>query len=192
MFRVAQAEVSDYYQGTGYRMAYIKEPDRKKRRLFKFHTNSQEKNALLFYIGNEVNFTETLTKENQTMICLCTHLQKWCIPVIGVFLVCVCGARPPGASRTTRRTKAQSSEPRQCIFVCKTIKDLLLWMVDVKPFPLSEFMFVYFPSQDKHFAIVIAKMFTVHYGSKQISADHIQTNYTRYYIGGLPAQLKRR
>lgn len=46
--------MSDYYDGTGYRMAFIKEPDVMKRRLFKFHTKSRETNALLFYIGNEV------------------------------------------------------------------------------------------------------------------------------------------
>lgn len=37
-------------------MAFIKDPDWKKRRLFRFHTNSRETNALLFYIGNNVGF----------------------------------------------------------------------------------------------------------------------------------------
>ncbi|XP_078114223.1 laminin subunit alpha-3 [Sander vitreus] len=54
--KIPQSEVSDYYEGTGYRMAFIKEPDKRKRRLFKFHTNSRETNALLFYIGNEESF----------------------------------------------------------------------------------------------------------------------------------------
>ncbi|XP_070688258.1 laminin subunit alpha-3 [Pempheris klunzingeri] len=53
---IPQSEVSDYYEGTGYRMAFIKKPYKKKRRLFKFHTNSRETNALLFYIGNEECF----------------------------------------------------------------------------------------------------------------------------------------
>lgn len=47
-------------------------------------------------------------------------------------------------------------------------------------------------SQDKHFAITIADTFIVHYGSKQISADHNQTTYMSYYIGGLPALLRQR
>ncbi len=54
VFRIPHSELSDYYEGTGYRMAFIKEPGKKKKRLFKFHTNSRETNALLFYIGNEV------------------------------------------------------------------------------------------------------------------------------------------
>ncbi|XP_071343066.1 laminin subunit alpha-3 isoform X2 [Trachinotus anak] len=53
--KIPQSEVSDYYDGTGFRMVLIKEP-RKKRRLFKFHTNSRETDALLFYIGNEESF----------------------------------------------------------------------------------------------------------------------------------------
>ncbi|XP_039668362.1 laminin subunit alpha-3 [Perca fluviatilis] len=54
--KIPQSEVSDYYEGTGYRMAFIKDPDKRKRRWFKFHTNSRETNALLFYIGNEESF----------------------------------------------------------------------------------------------------------------------------------------
>lgn len=54
LFRISRSEVSDYYEGTGYFKAFLKEPDRTKRRIFKFHINSRETNALLFYIGNEV------------------------------------------------------------------------------------------------------------------------------------------
>lgn len=54
LFRISRSQVSYYYEGTGYFMALLKEPDRIKRRLFKFHINSRETNALLFYIGNEV------------------------------------------------------------------------------------------------------------------------------------------
>ncbi|XP_075943399.1 laminin subunit alpha-3 [Anarhichas minor] len=54
--KIPRSEVSGYYEGTGYRMAFVKEPHRKKRRLFKFHTNSRETSALLFYIGNEESF----------------------------------------------------------------------------------------------------------------------------------------
>uniref|UniRef100_A0A8D3CTX3 Laminin, alpha 3 n=1 Tax=Scophthalmus maximus TaxID=52904 RepID=A0A8D3CTX3_SCOMX len=50
------SEVSDYYDGTGYRMAFVKGPAKKKKRFFKFHTNSRETDALLFYIGNEESF----------------------------------------------------------------------------------------------------------------------------------------
>nr|XP_046248654.1 laminin subunit alpha-3-like [Scatophagus argus] len=54
--KIPRSGVSDYYEGTGYRMALIKDPDMMKRRQFKFHTNSRETNALLFYIGNEESF----------------------------------------------------------------------------------------------------------------------------------------
>uniref|UniRef100_A0A3B4VLD6 Laminin G domain-containing protein n=1 Tax=Seriola dumerili TaxID=41447 RepID=A0A3B4VLD6_SERDU len=54
--KIPQSEVSDYYDGTGYRLAFIKEPDKRTRRLFRFHTNSRETDALLFYIGNEESF----------------------------------------------------------------------------------------------------------------------------------------
>lgn len=55
LFRISRSEVSDYYEGTGYLMAFLKEPNRI--RLFKFDINSRETNALLFYIGNEVSQT---------------------------------------------------------------------------------------------------------------------------------------
>ncbi|XP_047442348.1 laminin subunit alpha-3 [Mugil cephalus] len=54
--KIPRTEVSDYYEGTGYRMVFIKKPDMKRRLLFKFHTRSQETNALLFYIGDEDSF----------------------------------------------------------------------------------------------------------------------------------------
>ncbi|XP_022072198.2 laminin subunit alpha-3 [Acanthochromis polyacanthus] len=54
--KTPQSEVSDFYEGTGYRMVLIKEPDKKKKRRIRFHTNSRETNALLFYIGNEDSF----------------------------------------------------------------------------------------------------------------------------------------
>ncbi|XP_060887535.1 laminin subunit alpha-3 isoform X1 [Labrus mixtus] len=54
--KIPQTEVSDYYEGTGYRLAFIKEPDKIKKRLFRFHTNSRETNALIFYIGNQDSF----------------------------------------------------------------------------------------------------------------------------------------
>ncbi|KAF7659114.1 hypothetical protein LDENG_00003190 [Lucifuga dentata] len=54
--KIPQSEVSDYYDGTGYRMAFTNNPDKKIRRLFKFHVNSKETNSLLFYIGNEESY----------------------------------------------------------------------------------------------------------------------------------------
>ncbi|XP_005479284.1 laminin subunit alpha-3 isoform X2 [Oreochromis niloticus] len=54
--KIPQDLLSDYYEGRGYRMAFIKDPDWKKRRLFRFHINSRETNALLFYIGNNESF----------------------------------------------------------------------------------------------------------------------------------------
>ncbi|KAM3619703.1 uncharacterized protein V6R79_012335 [Siganus canaliculatus] len=64
--RISQSVTSDYYDGTGYRMAFLKEPHKIKRRLFKFTTNSRERNALLFHIGNEdqhfaVNIADNFT-----------------------------------------------------------------------------------------------------------------------------------
>ncbi|XP_073332501.1 laminin subunit alpha-3 [Pagrus major] len=50
---IRRPELHSYYDGTGYRMAFVKEPHKSKRRLLKFHTNSRETNALLFYIGDE-------------------------------------------------------------------------------------------------------------------------------------------
>ncbi|TWW57618.1 Laminin subunit alpha-3 [Takifugu flavidus] len=53
--RMPRSEESDYYDGTGYRVAFIKDPKRN-RRIFKFRTKSRETNALLFYIGNKETF----------------------------------------------------------------------------------------------------------------------------------------
>ncbi|XP_061594014.1 laminin subunit alpha-3 isoform X2 [Cololabis saira] len=131
--KIPQTEVSDYYQGTGYRMAYVKEPGKKKRRLIKFHTKSRETDALLFCIGSEESF--------------------WCLFVERGLLVLQ-------GQQENRKLRVES------------------------PDRISLF--------DKQFAIIIAKTFSVYYGSKQISADHIQTNYARYYIGGLPAELRQR
>lgn len=54
VFRPRGLEASDYYDGTGYRMAFTKEPHEIRRRLYKFDVKSREPNALLFYIGTEV------------------------------------------------------------------------------------------------------------------------------------------
>nr|XP_057929016.1 laminin subunit alpha-3 isoform X2 [Doryrhamphus excisus] len=51
-----RSEVSNYYEGSGYSMASVKEPHKSRRRLFKFHTKSRETNALLFYMGNNESF----------------------------------------------------------------------------------------------------------------------------------------
>lgn len=40
--------------------------------------------------------------------------------------------------------------------------------------------------------VVMNDVFTVYYGSGQISAGHDQTSYASYYIGGLPASLRHR
>ncbi|XP_074492138.1 laminin subunit alpha-3 isoform X2 [Sebastes fasciatus] len=131
--KVPQSKVSDYYEGTGYRMAFIKEPDNKKKRLFKFHTNSQETNALLFYIGIEETF--------------------FCVFVERGFLVL-------RGQQAGRELRVQSAEKVSL--------------------------------SDKHFAIIVANRFVVHYGPQQISTDHNRTNYKSYYIGGLPAPLRQR
>lgn len=86
------------------------------------------------YIGLRLEIKET--KSDTFWSQLCEQLQNWCIPsVTGVFLVCVCGARPAGASRTTGSSKAQSPESRQCIFVCEPFKDLLLFVGWYKALP---------------------------------------------------------
>lgn len=54
-FRLPRSEASDYYDGTRYRMAFIKDPGSRKRRFFKFHTKSRETNTLLFFIGTKVS-----------------------------------------------------------------------------------------------------------------------------------------
>lgn len=46
--------------------------------------------------------------------------------------------------------------------------------------------------QDQRFAVVIDDAFTVPYGADRISAPHEPTSYVSYYIGGLPAPLRRR
>lgn len=51
---------------------------------------------------------------------------------------------------------------------------------------------VCFLSQQQTFAITTADRITVHYGPRQISIDHIHTDYMTYYVGGLPAQLRQR
>ncbi|XP_028259612.1 laminin subunit alpha-3 isoform X2 [Parambassis ranga] len=130
---ISQTEVSDYYEGTGYRMAFLKEPDTIKRRLFKFHTNSRETNALLFYIGKEESF-------------FCVFVERGFLVVRG--------------QQAGRELRVQSDE-RVSLF-------------------------------DKQFAVVIADTFIVHFGSKQLSTSHIQTNYKTYYIGGLPSELRHR
>ncbi|KAM7012856.1 laminin subunit alpha-3-like [Tautogolabrus adspersus] len=131
--KIPQMEVSDYYEGTGYRLAFIKEPDKIKRRLFRFHTNSRETNALIFYIGNQDSF--------------------FCLSVERGFLVLQ-------GQQAGREIRVQSDEK------------------------VSLF--------DKSLAITIGDKFIVHFGLKQISTDHTQTNYRSYYIGGLPDQLRQR
>ncbi|XP_007550697.1 laminin subunit alpha-3 isoform X2 [Poecilia formosa] len=131
--KISQTELCDYYDGTGYRMAFLKEPQKEKRRLFRFNTSSRETNALLFYIGNEESF--------------------FCVCVERGFLVL---EGQQGGRQLRNQSSAQVS-----LF-------------------------------EKKFEVMIADRFVVRYGSEQIHTDHIQTNYTRWYMGGLPAWLRRR
>lgn len=48
------------------------------------------------------------------------------------------------------------------------------------------------PSQDVNFSVKVGNKLSVHYGKKQITADHIRSKYLSYYIGGLPAWLRER
>ncbi|XP_054459158.1 laminin subunit alpha-3 [Anoplopoma fimbria] len=131
--KIPQSEVSGYYEGTGYRMAFIKEPHKTKRRRFMFHTNSRETDALLFFIGNEESF-------------FCVFLKRGFLVLQG--------------QQAGRALRVQSYE-RVSLF-------------------------------DKNFAITIADRFILHYGPQKISTNHNPTNYTSYYIGGLPAELRQR
>ncbi|XP_027884785.1 laminin subunit alpha-3 [Xiphophorus couchianus] len=131
--KIPQTELCDYYDGTGYRMAFLKEPQKKKRRLFRFNTSSRETNALLFCIGNEESF--------------------FCVCVERGFLVL---EGQQGGRQLRNQSSAQVS-----LF-------------------------------EQTFAVMIADRFVVRYGSEQIHTDHFQTNYTWWYMGGLPAWLRRR
>ncbi|XP_074523638.1 laminin subunit alpha-3 isoform X2 [Halichoeres trimaculatus] len=127
------AEDSDCYEGTGYRLAFIKEPEKTTRLLFKFHTKSRETNALMFYIGNEENF-------------FCVYVERGFLVLQG--------------QQAGRKIQVQSKEK------------------------VSLF--------DRYFAIDINEdKIVLQYGRKKISADHMQTKYTSYYIGGLSAQLRQ-
>lgn len=89
--RIPQLEVSDYYEGTGYRLAFLKEPQTLKRRLFKFHTKSREADALLFFIGNEVRSAGQSTDScsSQDSLCVLFLIQESfvCVFVEQGFLV---------------------------------------------------------------------------------------------------------
>ncbi|KAK2835839.1 hypothetical protein Q5P01_016323 [Channa striata] len=132
--KIPHSEVSNYYDGTGYRMAFIKEPEKKKTRLFKFHINSREPNALLFYIGNEESY-------------FCVFVERGFLVIQG--------------QQAGRELRAHSAGT------------------------ISLF--------DEVFAIRVANQFTVQFKGERISTDHSQqTNYRRFFIGGLPAELRQR
>ncbi|XP_041646420.1 laminin subunit alpha-3-like [Cheilinus undulatus] len=131
--KIPQSDTVDYYEGTGYRLVFLKDPGKVKTRLFRFHMKSRETNGLIFYIGNQESF--------------------FCLFVERGFLVLQ-------GHQAGRQIRIQSHE-----------KVLLF---------------------DKSFAIIIGEKFIVHCGPKQISTDHIQTNYRSFYIGGLPDQLRQR
>ncbi|XP_062280212.1 laminin subunit alpha-3-like [Scomber scombrus] len=127
---------SDYYEGTGYRMVFLKQPDKKRRRMFKFTTNSHETNALLFYIGNEESF--------------------FCVSVEQGLLIL------QGQQAGQVLTPQKSDEKVSLIKVQFTI------------------------------IITMTDKFEVHCGKQMIRTEYIHSNYTSYYIGGLPAQLRQR
>ncbi|XP_018525874.2 laminin subunit alpha-3 [Lates calcarifer] len=51
--KIPQSDACNYYDGTGYLMAFVREPDKKQKRQFRFYTTTREADALLFYMGNE-------------------------------------------------------------------------------------------------------------------------------------------
>ncbi|XP_067453634.1 laminin subunit alpha-3 [Thunnus thynnus] len=129
---IPRLQVTDYYEGTGYRKVCIKMPN--KRILLKFHTNSRETNALLFYIENEESFFYVFVEQ---------------------------GFLKLQGQQAGQELRAQSAEK------------------------VSLF--------DKNFVIYIADNFTVQYQHEQnIRTEHIRSNYSSFYIGGLPAQLRQR
>ncbi|XP_053178329.1 laminin subunit alpha-3 [Scomber japonicus] len=127
---------SDYYEGTGYRMAFLKQPNKKKTRLFRFTTNSHETNALLFYIGNEESFIYVFVEKG--------HL------------------------------KLQGQQAGQVLTPQKSGEKVSL----IK--------------QQFTITISMTDKFEVHCGKQKISTEYIHSNYTSYYIGGLPVQLRQR
>ncbi|XP_061635603.1 laminin subunit alpha-3 [Phyllopteryx taeniolatus] len=62
------SEVSDYYRGNGYREVLLKEPHERRRRLFKFRTNSRDTDALLFYMGTEEAFWCLLVERGHLLL----------------------------------------------------------------------------------------------------------------------------
>lgn len=178
--------MSDYYDGTGYRMAFIKDPDNLKRRFFKFRTQSRETNALLFVIGNEVS------------VSLNIHLwkrahkpEKTFVGVPGHVLLPDCGGRLPGAARTAGRSGPPSPECCKSLPLCRSSLTHPEFTLRAPPESMSQLNRPVL-SQDQQFAVVIDDAFTVHYGPDRISVQHIRTSYVSYYIGGLPASLRRR
>ncbi|XP_077572386.1 laminin subunit alpha-3-like [Stigmatopora nigra] len=57
----------DYYQGSGYREAFVKDPHRRTH-FFAFHTNSRETDAMLFYMGLEEAFWCLLVKQGHLVL----------------------------------------------------------------------------------------------------------------------------
>ncbi|XP_077464135.1 laminin subunit alpha-3-like isoform X2 [Stigmatopora argus] len=57
----------DYYQGSGYREAFVKDPHRRTH-FFAFHTNSRKTDALLFYMGMEEAFWCLLVKQGHLVL----------------------------------------------------------------------------------------------------------------------------
>lgn len=118
LLRIPRSKSSAYYQGTGYSMALVKGPDKIKRRVFKFHTNSRETNALLFYIGNEVG--DSFSWQNQLFALAdgdCYHKVNCCnlysflfcsIPFPGVFFLCIFGEELSCSAGKGSRSRVQT------------------------------------------------------------------------------------
>lgn len=168
-------------------MAFIKDPDSRKRRFFKFRTKSRETNALLFFIGNEVSVFLNIYLWNRAY-----KLGKHTfVDITGHVFLPDCGGWLPGAARKAGRSGTQSPECCKSLSLCRSSLTHLEFSLQAA---LESTCLLNHPvlPQDQQFTVAIGDAFTVHYGAGRISAQHNRTTYVSYYIGGLPASLRRR
>lgn len=101
------------------------------------------------------------------------------------------GGRPLGAARTGGGSRAPSPESWKSVSLRRFTLRPPEFAFQIPPEFTFQLICPVLP-QDQQFAVVVGDAFTVHYGPKKISAEHNQTSYARYYIGGLPALLRHR
>lgn len=168
-------------------MAFIKDPDDRKRRFFKFRTKSQETNALLFFIGNKVSILLSIYLWKRAYK-LAKHTA---VDVTGHVFLPDCGGKLPGAARMAGRSGTQSPECCKSVSLCRFSLTHPKFTLQAPPESMCRLNHPVLP-QDQQFTVVIDDAFTVHYGPDRISVQHSRTSYVSYYIGGLPTSLRHR